>query len=990
MSSSAASHVIPSDGLLKFRYYYFVRHFGKDVTYRVYKYCFLHGNSKTIRQILEDNGVVIGRKGPFNNQEITNLTTHPPEHLDITLLNKICQTLWQKMVNYPGDKLRDLIKKIKDERNNVSHEETGITQGELESKLLAFGATLEEAIDEAISIYPSHGTDFDQLKLQVQEAIPKIQEKIREKYDASNPDHVDMLKAEMEEFADQLHDYIREKSREELVSLYKVLCRILPFDWLTQYGVTDPCEIMVSLRMDADEEFHAGLSKEDPLIITQEEVLDAKNPSGEDPKVIILSGGAGSGKTTMMCSTVEKWCKHSGDITNLASFEVLLYMEFRKDDYDNFETYIRNLLQRTVLDFNYDLVKSAILHSKCLILCDGFDEANKKSTKLFEEILRLNCKYMKVLVTTRPMNTIELTSIVNKSKHLRINLSMMGIRKEAMESHIKTLVAHLWKKDQAQKDEITKEITKFIKTMNANMNRILRNPLWFNLFVLLYIECPALRGKIYTVSSLYIQLKKHNKKRLVEKCGIAEDDIEEFEPLYKKWSLLYYLQQKYELSQRDTKIFKAKLKELDLDFNTVMSSYFNIKHATKDLEVVKVFCYRHRSEQEFIAASVICDELVRLYEDEWDKFDDLVKSSENIITYVASSATCANEGKKQAIDYKNLDGLLPFISGLLYDAERDILYSVIDDIIDLHWKIRGTKSLSEVTDTESFIKYFTETGNDANVVKSVVKKLQDIYGGNIGRLYVTESESLVSLPLLLPEVTLKKLSLSLFGNPDDFSHLIPTLTTASQCRIAVLLAFQSQWHDREGGNADIYLAEAKTCTRFKGKLTEYGIRGIPKCLGILRLRTDLDALRAMSNHIQELSQLRILELKLHDDGSCDPGSLSPIDFTGEEFTVEFSTSLDVAVESNMERMARVLNAFWPPNRKSSEDEITFLFLLPPSPMNFTEDGVKLLSANLTIQPLSLFKIFDVVEEAFEKEKEYSQLFKDKGLGLFQLSKVNWG
>ncbi|XP_064095511.1 uncharacterized protein LOC135207587 [Macrobrachium nipponense] len=422
-----------------------------------------------------------------------------------------------------------------------------------------------------------------------------------------------------------------------------------------------------------------------------------------------------------------------------------------------------------------------------------------------------------------------------------------------------------------------------------------------------------------------------------------------------------------------------------------MSSYFNIKHATKDLEVVKVFCYRHRSEQEFIAAGVICDELIRLYEDECDKFDDLVKSSENIITYAASSAPCVNEGKKQAIEYKNLDGLLPFISGILYDSERDILYSVIEDIVDLHWKIRGKKSLSNVRDTDSFIKYFTETGNDANVIKSVVRRLQDTYGGQIGTLNVMESESLMSLPLLLSEITLKKLSFAFYANPDDFSHLIPTLTAASQCRVAVILRFINQWLYGEDGNADSYLAKAETCMKFEGRLTEHGIRGLPKCLGILHLRTDLDALRELSVHIQELSQLRILELKIHDDGSYDPGSsLTPIDFTGGEFTVEFSTSLDVTVGANMERMARILNAFWPPNRKSSEDEITFLHLLPPSPTTFTEDGVKLLATNLTIQPLSLFKIFDVEEEAFEKEEEYSQLFKDKGFGIFQFSKVNWG
>ncbi|XP_068219631.1 uncharacterized protein [Palaemon carinicauda] len=997
--TSVLSHVIPSEALLKFRYYYFVRRFGKDVVYRVYKYCFLHGNPKTIRQILEDNGVNLGKKGPFSGQEITNLTTEPPENLDITVLNKICQTLWLKMVNYPGDKLRDLIRKIKEERNAVSHEEGNITENELEIKLLAFESTIKEALDEASIIYPSQRTEFDQLKLEVTDIVPKIQEKIREKYDPSNPDHVQRLKKEMEEFADQLQDYIQEKCQKELASHYSVSCRILPFDWLTQYGVTDPGEIMVSLRMDADEEFHAGLSKRESLIINQNEVLDKKNPSGQDPKVVILSGGAGSGKTTMLCSIVEKWYKQSNDVINLASFQLLLYMEFRKDDYDNFETYIKDLLHCTMQDFSFDLVKSSILRSKCLILCDGFDEANKRSKKLFEEILRLNCKDMKILVTTRPINTLELTNMVNKSKHHRINLSMLGIPKDVLDSHMKTLVSHLSKTDPIRRDEIIKDITKILKTMNNEMGRILRNPLWFNLFVLLYIECPAMRGNLNTVSSLYIQLKKHNRKRLTEKYGIEEDDVDKFESLYKKRSLLYYIQQKYELSQVDTKIFKTKLKELDLDFNTVMSSYFNIKHTTKDLEVVKIFSYRHRSEQEFIAASVICDEMIRLYEDESDKFDELKEKGENIINYVVSSVLYLNEGKKQLTEDINLDGLMPFITGILYNTKRDILYLIVEDILNLHleikwkWKIRKEQYLSEVIDTDyflmsevidtdSFLKYITETRNDDKFIKCVIKILKDSYGGNIGLLHMTEDEFLACIPLLVPEITVKRLACIFLSNPDDLPNLIPTLSTASQCNIEVELEFSNQWLDGSDGNADSCLEKAVTCVMFKGKLTQYGIRCIPKCMRILHLRVDLNALGEMSAHIQVLSCLRSLVLKVHDDGSSDPGNLSPIDFRGEAFAVHFFTDQDVTVDSNLERMATILNRFWPPNRRQSEDEIT-MYIKPSLSSKFTENGIKLLVTKLKVEPLGLLIIYGT-DEAFDKKNEIYEHFKDRNFGRFQL------
>ncbi|XP_064080668.1 uncharacterized protein LOC135197538 [Macrobrachium nipponense] len=41
-----------------------------------------------------------------------------------------------------------------------------------------------------------------------------------------------------------------------------------------------------------------------------------------------------------------------------------------------------------------------------------------------------------------------------------------------------------------------------------------------------------------------------------------------------------------------------------------MSSYFSIKKTKKHLDIVNVYCHRHRSEQEFAAAGSICDDII--------------------------------------------------------------------------------------------------------------------------------------------------------------------------------------------------------------------------------------------------------------------------------------------------------------------------------------------------------------------------------------------
>ena len=228
--ASVASHVIPSEGLLKLRYYYFVRKWGKDVVFLIFKYTFIHGSSVTIRQLLEDSGVTFGRKCPFNNTEVDMISTKSPEDLDITALNKICQVLWGKGVNYPSDTLCSLIREIKNERNDACHGEGNISESELDDKLGAFGEMLVDTLDEAKSFHPLHVTEFDELNCKIIETIPKIKEKIRERYDPSNPEDLTKLKAEIVEFGDLLSDFILERAEKELISLYTVLCRILPFD----------------------------------------------------------------------------------------------------------------------------------------------------------------------------------------------------------------------------------------------------------------------------------------------------------------------------------------------------------------------------------------------------------------------------------------------------------------------------------------------------------------------------------------------------------------------------------------------------------------------------------------------------------------------------------------------------------------------------------------------------------------------------------------
>ncbi|XP_066958990.1 uncharacterized protein [Macrobrachium rosenbergii] len=357
-------------------------------------------------------------------------------------------------------------------------------------------------------------------------------------------------------------------------------------------------------------------------------------------------------------------------------------MQFRNHDHDNFDDYLKSLIPKTVARFPFGLVKSVVLSSECLVLCDGYDECNEKSKKLFSEMLSLASNKMKFVVTTRPGNTVGLTGIVNKAKRSRINLKVSGLQEEDMKLLTEKLIGHLVKDDDVtQQEQMKKELLQKIEEMDTGTGAILQTPLYFNLFILLYIECPELRDEMSTRTSVYLQLRKHKIKRISDKTGISEESLEEeFDALYRKWSLKHYMEEKYEWSEADVRSFKMRLinspKEVLQNFDAIMSSYFSIKKTKKQLEIVNVYCHRHRSEQAFAAAGSICDDVItsagRRQQGGGKILGDVLRS----------------KGLWDGRDIRQLFGkfkdIISFITGILYRTERDVLYDTIDHIHELY------------------------------------------------------------------------------------------------------------------------------------------------------------------------------------------------------------------------------------------------------------------------------------------------------------------
>ncbi|XP_066958996.1 uncharacterized protein [Macrobrachium rosenbergii] len=629
------------------------------------------------------------------------------------------------------------------------------------------------------SLFPSNSGDIDQLKAEIQDAVPELLKKIREKYDPSDPRDVQRLKEEIEEFRSECSDMIHKSSEAELLSLNERLCQILPYDWLPDHSLTDPGNIMVSLQVVDDQELNRGPHGNKNITVSQQEILN-KDKMGKDSEVVIISGDAGSGKTTILCSYAEGWCKKTTDIPELSSFPLLLNMQFRNHDHDNFDDYLKSLIPDTVARLPFDLVKSVVLSSECLVLCDGYDEYNEKSKKLFFEMLSLASNKMKFVVTTRPGNTMGLTGIVNKAKRSRINLKVSGLQEEDMKLLAEKLICHLVKGDDVtQQEQMKKELLQKIAEMDTGTGAILQTPLYFNLFILLYIECPELRDEMSTRTSVYLQLRKHKIKRISDKTGISEESLEEeFDAPYRKWSLKHYMENKYEWSEADVRSFKREINSQEVlqNFDAIMSSYFSIKKTKKQLEIVNVYCHRHRSEQEFAAAGSICDDIIT-------SGGRRPQGGGKIVGDVLKSRGLWDGRDINQLFWKFKD-IISFIPGILYGTERDVLYDTIEEIHELYVSYNLSIPNNDIVVQDALLEPFIETRLDDKVLESLVSQMERRTSLK-NKVRFKQPKSLYVLPSLLPKLRPEVIELSfLFLEvAKDMSPLSEASKAASQANV---------------------------------------------------------------------------------------------------------------------------------------------------------------------------------------------------------------
>ena len=609
--------------------------------------------------------------------------------------------------------------------------------------------------------------------------------------------------------------------------------------WLAQYGgvkklsplsstlssSTSTTRPIIPLMMRFDSNFNIIPLKYEFMDVNQNEILSLSLPGGKDPSVVIVSGNAGMGKTTLLSSIVEKFdsaktasavaavalalsslmeknndkdnndnnnndnstdirstdtennttstfssiadeeCDQNvfggGNVPGLSSFEFVFYISMRCNNFDNFNDYLKSLLPQTLGgkeddDDDLERVLGALSQSKCLILFDGYDEANDKSQKLFERLIRLNnnnnfLEY-KFIVTTRPDKIKELTNVIDDAQitSSRIVLKILCLRLKDMMLLVDKIIDDFRIKNNSRyvndhtRGNLEKVIGKLEKKCFSFMT--LCNPLYFSRFVFSYITNFEFRKKINNIDlaadiTLFLELEAYKREWIVEKTGIRSEALMEFDNLYTQYVFdLYKCIQirdtfssyasvqfsdynideviadrikrisfhlfEEEPSEYYIDYIKSKVKhnrDVKDNFDYLISSYLNVRYREIreecDYVYEKEYYYRNIRETEFVVAKRICDDIIMAKEgrkgtDLMDyknisPFEDVLISSgigglwmrsfyeiEKRYDDVYEMEDKISEHRDHIIDFHG------YIIQILYNLNKNVLYSVLGDIYD--------------------------------------------------------------------------------------------------------------------------------------------------------------------------------------------------------------------------------------------------------------------------------------------------------------------
>ncbi|XP_068247641.1 uncharacterized protein [Palaemon carinicauda] len=413
--------------------------------------------------------------------------------------------------------IESLLTIIKNKRNKLAHEQPTYTNGELIQEATDLKRQLIQILEFSKQL---HNVSDIVVSQEISWVESNIQSYIYEDFEAKS---FDEYKKQL--FFEAQVNYVNDKGVEDVLEHYERIFedQVSTVNHLAKINLPLD-EIYIDLKLRA----HTASSQEE--LITYDDLLldhDKKTDS-----VIVISGHAGTGKTTLTKKIIWDWRENQSTMKHLSNHVHLLKAQMRNTAVRSFDDLLHHIMPKVSKDFKPCDLKNVLLQQKILIILDGLDELNNSSCQLFDELLYLKKSFnFTLLLTTRPekLKYIEKKLISHdiKMKHIQL----LGIPSEKKYEFVKKYHSKISK----HVSSITniKELLSYLKKTEHRLKDLWRVPYNLALIIILWVYGHVDVTNINTAPKLYTEILKLQKSKLKDRLRsnesthfLDEEDLE--------------------------------------------------------------------------------------------------------------------------------------------------------------------------------------------------------------------------------------------------------------------------------------------------------------------------------------------------------------------------------------------------------------------------------------------------------------------------------
>lgn len=784
----------------------------------------------------------------------------PVGDFDITLIYKLMQMVCglkvagdSDWVSPESDSLEYCLYAIKTKRNAVAHEKLKLSPEDtvlkLEELKLLFTKTLRRAgqrfgVDESEILAKTAAMERDIIGIRdspVPPATVAEYEKERRAYEREC-----ILKECSEEFA----------RLAECVALVDIAGRKVNVSKIFTYPKLKRDETHIVQRQLTVAESYVEIP----------DILTARDCDESRPQVVLFSALSGMGKSTLLKFIVDRNLSEKNAISNLDSFDAVLYLECLNVGFSSLSELFGLLLPRTFSKYQPQEFQQHMFSLRILLLLDDIEALDAKSFGVLEEFFRLMSPEARTVATASREKAKEIQKrIVTQHKRV-LFLEVEGIPDDQTVQHVWKIMQH-GIRNASIDEECGNKLYSLITAKRPCLQDHLRSPEVLNALAICWAFYPERINNSTTVTEIFILIQELISQKVLQNItrsllpgmitkAIVRSKLSNFLETLSRVAAKSLVKGYNVIEQKDLLTLIKKCRKLELEEESLISAFLNYTHeqGSNVLNCPRNVFFAQRSTMQYYAANFLCRRCVRRQ----TALRDLLRLQAKEIGDAIGP---------------NLQAMVKYLLGLLAVHMPERLKERAAEIVSL-LKDAG------VDKTSQWLQYIDEAKEEPTITREILNQMGDEWK-------VEDFAISSTLVNILKIKAPRRLTVTVCESAANFPHLREVLEICSETPDLTLSLhlYQHFWSEKsETSDEYLDIVVGKSCylEHFAGRLSAEALLRLPASLQRLALHVTPDMIPPLNRTLERMSDLGLLYLNLDASPETPPSEIQPLRIPSED------------------------------------------------------------------------------------------------------------